>query len=139
MNCYILESSSKFYWKIKISLKDPGAQVVGEGRSLPCLFLKKEKKSPNFGKGALFVSIYTLNSHSKCSFKSILEENRVFPCGVVLLYVIHEKFILVPLFQETFIFPKNSWLRAWSLNISFNSFHCLNTWNSHSTKNEVFH
>ena len=59
-------------------------------------FKKKEKKSPNFGKGALFVSIYALNSHSKCSFKSILEENRVFPCGVLLLYVIHEKFILVP-------------------------------------------
>ena len=76
---------------------------------------------PNFAKkialilekGAPFMYIYELNSHLnsplKCSFKSILEKkHQLFPCGALPLYVVHEKFIEVPLFQETSPASKNS-------------------------------
>ena len=56
---------------------------------------------------ALFVYIYGINSHFKCSFKNILEKNKkIFPCGALLLYVVYEVFIKVPLFQETCYTPK---------------------------------
>ena len=54
----------------------------------------------------------------KCSFKSSLEKNtKIFPCGVLLLYRIHETFIEVLLFQETSPALKNSWLCAWYNNM----------------------
>ena len=60
---------------------------------------------------ALFVSIYGLNSHLKCSFKSILEINtKMFPCGSFLLCVVHETFIEVSLFQEISPAAKHFWL-----------------------------
>ena len=64
-------------------------------------------------KHALFVYNYGLNSHLKCSFKSILEKNvskcftKMFQCGALLFYVRHETLIKVPLFQETFPAPKS--------------------------------
>ena len=52
--------------------------------------------------------IYGLYSHFKCSFKNILEKNKkIFPCGALLLYVEHEVFIEVALFQETWSASKN--------------------------------
>ena len=52
-------------------------------------------------KGALFVCIYGLNSHLKCSFKSIMVEKHQFFSPVGLFYVIHETFFELSLFQET--------------------------------------
>ena len=36
----------------------------------------------------------------------------MFPYGVFLLFAVHETFAKVPLSQETFRVPKNSWLRG---------------------------
>ena len=57
----------------------------GRGGDLPCPILKIEKKSPDFfGKNVLFVCIYELNSHLKCSFKSILKKrHQKFPGGAL--------------------------------------------------------
>ena len=79
------------------------------GGSLPCHFLKIESKCPDFAKKsaqilekALFVGIYRLNSHLKCSFKSTLEKNtKLFHCGALSLFVGQVAFIKVLLFQET--------------------------------------
>ena len=50
------------------------------------------------GKIALFVCIYGLNSHLKCSFKGILDKkHKNFPCGALLVY---ELFMEVSLFQK---------------------------------------
>ena len=49
----------------------------------------------------LLVCNYGLNSHFKHIFKNILEKNKkIFLCGALLLYVMHEVFVEVPLFQE---------------------------------------
>ena len=46
--------------------------------------------------------MHGLNFHFKCDFKNISEKNKkIFPCGALILYVVHEVFIEVPLFQET--------------------------------------
>ena len=45
-----------------------------EGGRFPLSFLKVDKKYSNIEKIALFVCIYGLNSHLKCSFKNILEK-----------------------------------------------------------------
>ena len=42
--------------------------------------------------------IYGLNSHLKCSLKSILEKKHQ---ALPFLYIVHEALIKVPLFQET--------------------------------------
>ena len=72
-----------------------GAQLAGgggRGRSTLFCFLKIGKKfALNLEKIALFVCIYGLNSHLKCSFGEILEKK----------YVLHEVIIKTPLFQET--------------------------------------
>ena len=53
------------------------AQLMGRvGEGLPCPFLKIEKKSPNFGKKALIVSILGLN----LPFKSVPAGLFFFPC-----------------------------------------------------------
>ena len=60
-------------------------------------------------KSVLFVRNYGLNSHLKCSFKSVLEKkHQIFHSGALLLNVVHETFIKVPLFQETSPVPKLS-------------------------------
>ena len=50
------------------------AQLVGVGVGLPCPFWKYEKIALILEKIALFVCIYGLNCHLKCSFKDILEK-----------------------------------------------------------------
>ena len=92
----------------------------GEGGGLPCPIMKieksaliSEKKYPDFGKSALFVCICGLNSHSKYSFRVILEKiTKIFQCVALLLCVIHETFIEVLLFQETSLAPTNSSLHT---------------------------
>ena len=62
-------------------------------------------------KNVLLVYIYRLNSHLKCSFKNILKEKQEnFSLQTPFLYVLHEVFIKVLLFQETCPVPKNPWL-----------------------------
>ena len=70
---------------------------------LTCFFLNRQKvRTLILEKTALFVFIYGFNSHLKCHFNSILEKKHEnFPCGALLLYVAHDVFIEVPLFQET--------------------------------------
>ena len=98
----------------------PIAQVGVRRRRSPLTYFEDRKSALilqegalTLEKSALFVCIYGLNPHSKCSFKSILEKNiNIFQCGALLLYVVNEMFIEVPLFQETSPAPTNSWLRA---------------------------
>ena len=45
------------------------------------------------------------------------KKTKFFTCGVILLYVVHETFIEVTLFQEISPAPKNCWVR-----------HYKNTW-----------
>ena len=60
---------------ILIDLNTGAPLLGGEGEVLPSPFLKKEKELRWFCKNSvLFVCIYGLNSHSKCSFQSILEK-----------------------------------------------------------------
>ena len=40
------------------------------------------------------------------------KNTEVSPCGAFILYVVHETFIEVPIFQETSPDLKNAWLRA---------------------------
>ena len=88
----------------------------------PCLFWKLTKKALILENIALFVYICGLNSHFKCNFKHIMEKNKkIFPCGALLLYVVHEVFIEVPLFQETCPPQKNSCLRACNFQPNFSS------------------
>ena len=63
------------------------------------------------GKGALFLCIYVLNSHLKCSYKSALVKTHqnFFLRGS---YVAHERFIEVSLFQGISLVPKISWFRC---------------------------
>ena len=93
---------------------------------LPSLFWKQTKSALILGKIALFTCIYGLNSHLKCSFKSIWRKNtKIFPCKALILYVVHKVFIKVHLdkqetcFQETCSAPKDSWLRACNSHPSF--------------------
>ena len=87
-----------------------GAELA-EWREGRCslLFLENRIKVAEFCKK---MCNYGLNSHLKCSFKSILEKNvskcftKMFQCGALLFYVQHETLIKVPLFQETFPAPK---------------------------------
>ena len=74
---------------------------------LPCLFWKKTKSTLLLEKIALLECIYRLNSHLKCSFKSILQKkHESFPCGALHLYVAHKVFVEVPRFQEICSAPK---------------------------------
>ena len=65
----------------------------------------EKKKALALEKSALFLCIYGLKFHLKCSFKSMLEKKHqnIF---------VNETFINVSLFQETSPAWKNSWLRA---------------------------
>ena len=87
---------------------DSSVQLVeGGGGGLPCPFLEK-KKCPDFGKCALSLCIYGLNSHLKCCLKSTLEKNiKFFSLQALLLSAKHETFIEVPLLEETSPTPKN--------------------------------
>ena len=50
-----------------------------------------------------------------------MEKNKkIFPCGALLLYIVHEVFIEVPLFQETCSAQNNSWLHACNIQLTFN-------------------
>ena len=69
----MLESLPKLYWEIKVLLKGSGAQLAWEGGLLR-LFLKKKRSDLILEKSSLSVGIYESDSHSKCSFKSILEK-----------------------------------------------------------------
>ena len=92
----------------------------GEWR-FPLPFFENRKKIPWFW-NVLLVCIYESNSHLKCSFKCILEKNiKILLYWAFLLYVVHETFIELPLFQETSPAPKHSWLRAW--------YWCFFSWN----------
>ena len=59
-----------------------GVQLAGGGGRSPLPFSENRRKVPRFckksalnlEKSALFVCIHGLNSHLKCSFKSILEK-----------------------------------------------------------------
>ena len=48
--------------------------TLSRRKGFPCLFWKKIKTTLILEKIALFVCIYGLNSHLKCSFKKILEK-----------------------------------------------------------------
>ena len=77
----MFESLSKLYWKIKVLLKVSGAQLAWEGGLLR-LFLKKKRSDLILEKSSLSVCMYESDSHSKCSFKSILEKkHQIFPAG----------------------------------------------------------
>ena len=89
-----------------ISLK-PGVQLTEgkKGRS-PLPFFENRKKVPCFCASMGYILI--LNA----VFKSIFEKkHQNFPLRDPL-YVLHETFVEVSLFQETSSAPKNSWLRA---------------------------
>ena len=59
----------------------------------------------------------------KMWFKKYLEKKNknIFPCGALLLYVVHEVFIKVLLFQETCPVPKNPWLCACNFQLNLSS------------------
>ena len=89
---------------------------------LPCPFFKIEEKCPNLAKkcpdfGRKYpVCMYLLvNLLLKIMFywKSWRKNTKIFPCETLLLFVVHETFIELLLFQETFPAPRNSCLRAW--------------------------
>ena len=94
-----------------------------EGGRSPLSFLRIDKKYANFVKRVvLFLCIYGLYSQLKCSFKSILEKKQEsFSLLVLLFYVADEVFIEVPLFQEIYSAPQNSWLRAGNFHLNFSS------------------
>ena len=48
------------------------------------------------------------------------KNTEVSPCGAFILYVVHETFIEVPIFQETSQGLKNFWLRTWKQKKSVN-------------------
>ena len=63
----------------------------GKWGGLPSLFWKQTKSALILGKIALFTCFYGLNSHLKCSFKSIWRKNaKIFPCKALILYVVHK-------------------------------------------------
>ena len=106
---------------IKLEAWNRRANSDGGGGRSPLSFLKNRKKlswfckkhCPSFRKRALFVCIYRLNSYLKCSFKSILEKkHKNVLLRHVFLYVLHETFIKVSLFQETSPAQKNVRLHA---------------------------
>ena len=76
-----------------------GATLAGGGERSPLPCFKNRLNLPWFclkstlilEKTVLFVSIYGLNSHLKCRFKSIMEKKgQNFSFRVFLLYVVHE-------------------------------------------------
>lgn len=76
-----------------------GATLAGGGERSPLPCFKNRLNLPWFclkstlilEKTVLFVSIYGLNSHLKCRFKSIMEKKgQNFSLRVFLLYVVHE-------------------------------------------------
>ena len=68
--------------------------------------------------------MYGLNSHLKCWRKN----KKNFPCGALLLYVLHEVVIEVAQFQENCPAPKNSWLRACNFQLNFHPDFHPNIW-----------
>ena len=123
-----LEDVFKTYWRqtkylLAISVFKRRPTRGGKKEGLPCPVLKWNKKCPNFGKKGtdfgrkcpICVHLW-VNSHLK---KAVLRvswrrNTKHFPCGALVLYVVHETFTEVSLFQETSFAPKNSWLRAWT-------------------------
>ena len=73
--------------------------------------------------------IYGFISHLKCSFNIFRrKKKKIFPCRALLLYVVHEVFIEVPLFQETCPAPKNSSFRACNFKRNFHPDFHPNIW-----------
>ena len=93
-----------------------GAQLV-KGRVSPLLFLKIVKKYLNFGKNCPVCEHVWVKLSTEMQFWR--KNTKISPCGALLLYVAHEVFIEVSLFQEICPPPRNSSLRACNLQLNF--------------------
>ena len=92
--------SNKLFSKDLVSthLQKPGFHIRratsgGKRKGLPSLFLKIQKKCSDFAKRYLHFSVHLkLNSHLKCSFKSMLDKKHqnFYTYEVFLLYVVLE-------------------------------------------------
>ena len=92
-----------------------GRQRERRGRS-PLPFFKNIQKVSWLGKKCIlilqkcsvFVSIYGLNSHLRCSFKNNFKKKpQHFSLRGFLLCAAHETYIKMSLFRETFLAPEN--------------------------------
>ena len=118
-------------------IKELGAQLEGgRGRGIPCPFLKREKKYPDFLKSSVLilekklpvcVYLWLSNSHLKCSFKSILDKKYLF--YTTGSFYCNMKLIKLCLLKETSPARKNSWFGAclYKVLITFTTFGALIT------------
>ena len=86
----------------------------------PLSFLKIGKKYPSFGKNCpVCVHLWVKFSFNEALRISWRKSKKIFPREALPLYVVHEVFIEVPLFQETCPALKNSWLRVCNFRLNF--------------------